>query len=179
MKIAAALALLLAVLAAVLPVTRADEAADVAATTLTKVGDPLPEFIAFALDGSAWSSAQLRGKVAVISLFATWCPPCNAELPHVEKELWQTLRNRGLVVVAIAREEGADKLKPFAAKLGLTFPLLSDPDRKAFSKFATNYIPRLYVVGADGRIKFQTVGFEETDFPAVVAAVNHELPSHP
>jgi peroxiredoxin len=69
----------------------------------------------------------------------------------VEKELWRTFRARGLIVLAAGREEEADKLKPLAAKLGLTFPLLPDPDRRIFSQFATAYIPRLYVIGADGR----------------------------
>jgi len=174
MKLLRPLALLLALAAARLAAADADDAA-VAATTRTRVGDPVPAFSVTAADGTVWSTDRLRGKVVVLSLFATWCPPCNQELPHVERELWQAHRARGLVVLALAREEGPEKLGPFARKLGLTFPLVSDPHREVFGKFATNYIPRLYVIGADGRIKFQSVGFEEAEFPAAVAAVAREL----
>jgi peroxiredoxin len=162
-------------LAAVLPLRAGTDDADIAKTTLTHLGDPAPAFTAAAITGETWGAGQLQGKVVVLSLFATWCPPCNAELPRVEKELWQAFRARGLVVLALAREEDADKLRPFAAKLGLTFPLLPDPDRKIFRQFATNYIPRMYVIGADGRIKFQSVGFEEAEFKTAVAAVEREL----
>jgi peroxiredoxin len=162
-------------LAAALALRAGTDDAEIAKTTLTKVGDRAPVFTATAITGETWGGEQLQGRIVVLSLFATWCPPCNAELPHVEKELWQAFRARGLVVLALAREEGADKLRPFAAKLGLTFPLLPDPDRKIFRQFATNYIPRMYVIGADGRIRFQSVGFEEDEFKSAVAAVEREL----
>jgi peroxiredoxin len=164
-----------ALLAASLALPAATANADLAKATLTKVGDLAPAFAGTAITGESFAFDQLKGKVVVLSLFATWCGPCNAELPHVEKELWQALRGRGLVVLAVAREEGADKLRPFAAKLGLTFPLLPDQERKIFRLFATNYIPRLYVIGADGRIKFQSVGFDENEFATAVATVRQEL----
>ncbi len=160
-------------LLAVAPLRAADD--EVAAATRTRVGDPAPAFSGTAVTGESYTLASLQGKVVVLSLFATWCGPCNTELPRVEQELWQAFRTRGLVVLAAGREEGADKLKPFAAKLGLTFPLLPDPDRRIFNQFATAYIPRLYVIGADGRIKFQSVGFDEDEFHRAVAAVEREL----
>jgi peroxiredoxin len=156
-----------------LPAATTDD--DLAKTTLTKAGNLAPAFAGTAITGESFALDQLKGKVVVLSLFATWCGPCNAELPHVEKELWQAFRGRGLVVLAIAREEGPDKLRPFAAKLGLTFPLLPDQERKIFNLFATNYIPRLYIIGADGRIKFQSVGFDEGEFRTAVATADREL----
>ena len=172
MKTLRLVVLLLAGLAAAV-LSAADD--EITASTKTRIGDPAPLFSGTAVTGETYSLAHLKGKVVVLSLFATWCGPCNTELPHVEKELWQAFRARGLVVLAAAREEGPDKLKPFAAKLGLTFPLLSDPGRGIFSQFATAYIPRLYVIGADGRIKFQSVGFDEAEFRRAVAAVEREL----
>jgi peroxiredoxin len=164
-----------AVLAASLALPAASADNDLAKSTLTKVGDLAPAFAGTAITGESFAFDQLKDKVVVLSLFATWCGPCNAELPHVEKELWQAFRGRGFLVLGIAREEGPDKLRPFAAKLGLTFPLLPDQERKIFRLFATNYIPRLYVIGADGRIKFQSVGFDEGEFRTAVATTDREL----
>jgi peroxiredoxin len=175
MNVHRSLLLSIALLGASLSLSAATTDADLAKSTLTKVGDLAPSFAGTAITGESLGLDQLKGKVVVLSLFATWCPPCNAELPLVEKELSQAFRERGLVVFAIAREEGADKLRPFAAKLGLTFPLVPDPGRKIFNLFADNYIPRLYVIGADGRIKFQSVGFDEAEFATAVATVRQEL----
>jgi peroxiredoxin len=148
---------------------------ELAKSTLTKVGDPVPAFSGTTIGGESISAGQLKGKVVVLSLFATWCPGCIAELPHVEKELWQAFRARGLVVLAAARGEDADKLRPFAAKLGLTFQLVPDTDKKIFSQFATIAIPRLYVIGADGRIKFQGLDYKEDEFKVAIAIVDREL----
>jgi hypothetical protein len=70
-----------------------------------------------------------------------------------------------------------DPAPAFAATAtsGESYSLLPDPERKIFSRFAASYIPRLYVIGADGRIKFQNVGFDADEFKAVVAAVRQEL----
>lgn len=79
--------------------------------------------------------------MVVLSFFATWCGPCKAELPHVEKELWQEFRARGITVIAVDREEPAQVIAPFVKQLGLTFPIVTDLDRKIYSRYATAYIP--------------------------------------
>jgi peroxiredoxin len=142
---------------------------DVAASTLTRIGQTAPDFTATSLAGESFSLSKLRGRVVVLSLFATWCPPCKQELPRVEKELWQALRGRGLVVLALAREENAAVVAPFAKKMGLTFPLLPDPDRSIYARYASGYIPRTYLIAPDGTIAFQAVGYTPQEFDQLVA----------
>jgi len=73
-------------------VVRGVRAAD--ATTLTKVGDKCPVAAIRTTDGQ---NVALKGKVVVLNFFATWCGPCNSEMPHLEKDLWQPLKDQGVV----------------------------------------------------------------------------------
>ena len=132
---------------------------EVAASTLTSVGQVAPDFSATTLTGEPISLARLRGKVVLLSFFATWCGPCKTELPHIEKDLWQAMRADGLQVLGVDREEKAGLVAPFVSKMSLTFPVVADADRSIYARYAKAYIPRLYLIGRDGRIAFQTTGF--------------------
>jgi len=144
-------------------------------TTRVHAGDIAPEIEAELLDGSVFRLADHRGEVVVISFFATWCPPCREELPHVEAELWQRYREAGLAVVAIAREEPADVVRPFVEERGFTFPVAVDPDRTNYARYADAYIPRLVVVDRDGTILHHASGFEADEFAELVALVGTAL----
>lgn len=142
--------------------------------TLTKVGDLAPPFELTTLDGQKLDNASLKGKAVVLNFFATWCGPCLAELPQVEK-LWQRLKSDGLVVVAVGREHTAEELKQFNDEKGFTFLLAPDPDRKVYSGYAKKFIPRTYVIDRDGRIVFQSVGYDDSEFAQMTAEVEKLL----
>jgi len=148
---------------------------EVAAATLTKVGQVAPDFTAPTITGETVTLSKLRGQVVVLSFFATWCGPCKAELPHVEKELWQEFRGKGLTVVAVDREEPAKVIAPFVKQLGLTFPITTDLDRKIYGRYATAYIPRTYVIAPDGTIAYQSVGNSPGEFANILKAVKAQL----
>jgi peroxiredoxin len=148
---------------------------EVAAATLTKVGQLAPDFTTTSLKGETLSLAQLRGRVVVLSFFATWCGPCQEELPHIERELWQALRAQGLVVIGIDREEKPAVITPFVKKLGLTFSISADPERAIYGRYAKAYIPRAYVIAPDGTIAFQTAGSGPEDFAKLVAITKQLL----
>ena len=156
------------------PAVRAAD--EVAAATLTKVGQVAPDFSGTSLTGEPIKLSALRGKVVVLSFFATWCGPCKEELPHVEKTLWQGLRDKGLVVLGVDREETEKLVAPFVKKLGLTFPVIADADRSIYARYATGYIPRTYLIGPDGKIVYQSVGNAQKEFDHLVALTKAQLP---
>lgn len=75
--------------------------------TLVKVGDPVPDFTVKMFDGSTVDIASLKGKVVLINFWATWCPPCRAELKQVQKQIIDRFAGRDFVFLPISRGRNA------------------------------------------------------------------------
>jgi peroxiredoxin len=132
------------------------------ASSLVKLGEQAPAFSVKNLEGTEIALDRLRGKTVLLVFFATWCGPCNQELPHVE-QIWKANQNRpDFALVAIGREETAEKLAAFKIDHGYTFPIASDPKRSVYSLYAKELIPRIYMIGPDGTICFTSTGFGES-----------------
>ena len=123
-------------------------------TTLTHIGDKVPSFSVVTTAGDQISTTNTEGKVLVLNFFATWCGPCMEELPHFESEVWSRFKDKGLVAVCIGREHSLGEIRRFREDKGFDVPMAPDPQRGIYGKFATKYIPRNYVVGRDGTIKY-------------------------
>ena len=78
-------------------------------------------------------------------------------------------------MVSIGREHKDAELKDFQKKRQFTIPIAADPDRKIYKHFATEYIPRNYVLAADGSIAFQSVGYSEPEFKKMLTVIEQEL----
>lgn len=148
-----------------------------AETTLTEVGQPAPDFTVDTLNGSPFTLSGHKGQLVLVNWFATWCPPCQQEMPHLQAEVWERFGKQGLVMISVARQERADVVAPFVKKRGLTWTFGLDPERQAYAKYAEAYIPRNTLVGSDGTIIFQSEGFEAEDFAAMVEAIDGALAS--
>jgi peroxiredoxin len=145
-------------------------------TTLTVLGTPAPVFNFYLDKDKTANLADYKGKIVVLDFFATWCPPCRLELPRVQKEIWEKYKdNPKFALFAFDREEGWDKTLPFKQKQGFTFPMVPDECRKIFSLYATQSIPRLIVVGEDGSILYQSIGYTEKDFSELLALLSSKL----
>ncbi len=146
------------------------------ATTLTKVGDQVPQFSFEIEKGKTVNINDYKGKLVLINLFATWCPPCNLELPLVQKQIWEKhLQDPKFAFFVFGREEGWEKVTPFKEKKGFTFPILPDLNRGIFSKFATQSIPRNIIIDESGKIIYQSIGFEQKEFDKMVKFIDDHL----
>ena len=150
-----------------------DESED---ATLAKVGMYAPDFICQTLTGEEFSLQKEKGKVILINFFATWCKPCLAELPHLEKQIYQKYKDRkDFRLIVIGREHNARELEKFRKKRGLALPFVPDPERKIYGKYAEKFIPRSFIVGKDGKIKLVSNGFSNSGFQEIIRTIRKEL----
>lgn len=117
----------------------------------------MAEFDLMDLDGRKWSLADLKGKVAFINLWATWCGPCRLELPYVEKLREQLKGRKDVVVLTLNIDEDVGLVQPFMNEKKYTFPVLLG---QAYADSqGINSIPRNWVVAVDGKVMFEGIGF--------------------
>lgn len=146
------------------------------ASTLVKVGDNAPEFSIAMEDGSTKKLADLRGKVIWVNFFATWCPPCRKELPHLEKEVYNRFKtNKDFEVMVIGREHDWATVNKFKIDNYYVLPFYPDPKREIFSKYAKQNIPRNFVINKEGKIAVTSVGFKESEFNEIIQKVEELL----
>ena len=148
---------------------------DIEATTLIHAGDVAPDFTVEMLDGSKVTLSELRGKVVLVGFWATWCPPCRQELSHMQKDVIDRFAGKELVVLPISRGEKRQTVEEYIAKMGYTFPIGLDGDQSIYKKYATNYIPRSFVVGRDGKVVYVAVGYDEQIAKEIDEAISEAL----
>lgn len=133
--------------------------------SLTRIGDQAPVFSCKTIDGKTIDLSKLQGKIVMINFFATWCGPCNLELPVLQKNIWNKYKdNPNFVLIIIGREHSEKEVMLFAAKKKFTMPFAPDPDRGIFKLYATQNIPRNIIIGKDGKIIYQSSGYSVSEF---------------
>jgi peroxiredoxin len=145
-------------------------------TTLTKVGDKAPVFSCTTIDGKPFDLSSMKGKIVMINFFATWCGPCNSELPVLQKNIWEKYKiNKSFQLIILGREHNAKEVSDFVKTKGFTMPFAPDPERGIFKLYATQNIPRNVIVGKDGKIIFQNIGYTEQEFRKIEEVLAKEL----
>lgn len=144
--------------------------------TFVKVGDKAPDFSITMEDGSVKKLSDLKGKVVWVNFFATWCPPCRKELPHLEKEVYKKLKsNKNFEVLVIGREHDWATVNKFKADNNYVLPFYPDAKREIFSKYAKQSIPRNFIIDKDGKIAVASIGFNEKEFAEIIKKVDELL----
>ncbi len=129
-----------------------------------KVGEQAPAFTIQSPTGEL-TNEDLKGKVVLINFFATWCPPCLKELPVLQQQVWENYKNReDFVLLVVGREHSRKELQEFAAKKGFDLPFCPDEDREVFSLFATQSIPRNYILNKEGKVVYASKGYSTEEF---------------
>ena len=112
---------------------------------------PAPDLALPQLDGTQRTLRALRGQVVLINIWATWCPPCRAEMPAIQ-QAYTAYRDRGLVVLGVNQREDVAAIAPFLEKYGLTFPILLD-DGQASARYQASALPSSFFVDRRGVIR--------------------------
>ncbi len=144
---------------------------------LVKVGDPCPDFTLQFPDGSQTSFTELKGRVIMLQFTASWCSVCRKEMPYIEREIWQPLKDQGLVLIGVDRDEPADTVLKFAAEMQITYPLALDPGATVFSKFAApeSGVTRNVIIDQEGTIAFLTRLYDREEFEAMITVIRRLL----
>jgi peroxiredoxin len=130
-----------------------------------QVGSEAPGLVLPGLDGKSYDLASERGRLVVLNFWATWCPPCVAEMPALEK-VQRALAAEGLSVVAVSTDEDEQALRQFVSEQGLTLRVLRDPGgRLAASAYRVTGYPETFLIDRSGRILRHVVGPAEWDAP--------------
>jgi peroxiredoxin len=129
-----------------------------------------PDFVATDLKGQRVRLSALRGKVVLVNLWATWCPPCLQEMPSMER-LYTRLKGHDFEVLAVSQDEDASLVAPLVQKLAVSFPVLVDPERQVGERFGVWGYPESFVIDRNGYVVERVIGPREWDTPAQVSAL--------
>lgn len=148
---------------------------DTESTTLVKAGETAPDFTVELVDGSQLSLKELRGKVVLLNFWATWCPPCRQELTRVQKDSIDRFAGKEFVFLPVSRGEKRETVEAFREKTGYTFPMGLDSARTVYDRYASNYIPRNFLIDKEGKVVLATVGYDEEEFDALIRTIEKTL----
>ena len=151
------------------------EEEDVEATTLVNVGDVAPDFTVTMLDGRTIKLSELRGNVVMACFWATWCPPWRQELAHLQEGVLDRLADQKLVVLPISRGEERSVVEKFITDNGYKFGEGLDSDRAIYDLYASNYIPRTFIINKQGKVVYRNAGYDEAIAEEVNAAIAQAL----
>jgi peroxiredoxin len=144
---------------------------------IVEVGDTVPDITLEYTDGTKTNLSALRGKIVLLQFTASWCSVCRKEMPHLEKEIWQVYKDKGLVFAGIDLKEPADTVNKFAKKMKITYPLTLDTDGKKFYSFAGEGagVTRNILIDRDGKIFYLTRLYDEKEFNGLKEKVKEML----
>ena len=121
------------------------------------VNYPAPQLALENVNGETESLADFGGQVLLLNNWATWCPPCKAEMPTLKK-FHDAHSAEGFTIIAVEAGDGKDEVLQFANSLGLTFPIWLDPDGAALNAFKNGNLPNSYVIDRSGTVRYAWTG---------------------
>ena len=142
-------------------------------SSTASAGNNAPTFTLRDINKKEVSLEDYRGKVVLVNFWATWCGPCQAEMPHLQK-MYAELEDQGFVVLSISADNARDasKVKPLIKRNRYTFPVLLDTDSTVLNQYnPESVLPYNVLIGKDGNIIWQKASYapgEEVELRAKV-----------
>jgi peroxiredoxin len=131
-------------------------------------GKPVPPVIDLKdANGTRFKRADYRGKITVVNFWASWCAPCVAEIPSLNR-LREQMQDQPFELISINYAESPEKIRQFMQKVSVQFPVLIDPKGKVAQQWNVIAFPSTFVIGADGKIQYGVNAAIHWDTPEVV-----------
>jgi peroxiredoxin len=131
---------------------------------------PAPEFDLETPGGERIRLSDYRGKPVIVNFWATWCPPCRAEMPSLQRA-WDQVRGDGISVMAINVGEDAETIGKFTEAVPVDFPLPMDLQSRVVQAWPVRGLPTTFVVDPQGRLAYVATGEREWDDPGLLDTV--------
>jgi len=119
-----------------------------------------PDFTLRTADGKNLRLQEQRGRVVMVNFWATWCAPCRQEMPHLNR-LYEKYRGSGFVLLGVNVDDDAGNAIVTATKLGVTFPVLLDAEKKVSKLYDVNSMPSTLLIDRDGKVRHLHRGYRE------------------
>lgn len=124
-------------------------------------GKQAPNFQLTTLDGKKVTLADYQGKKVILNFWATWCPPCRAEMPHMQTYYEEQAEQENVVILAVnltTEDKGLAEIEDFVDEFGLEFSIPMDAKGDVGATYQTISIPTSYMIDTKGRIQHKVVG---------------------
>jgi cytochrome c biogenesis protein CcmG, thiol:disulfide interchange protein DsbE len=122
--------------------------------SIATVDQPAPAFTWRDAQGATRNLADYRGQRVIINMWATWCEPCRSEMPDLDRVNGQN----DVVVIGINKGQNIDVIPPFIAEIGVSFPLISDPDGDVSLAYGARNLPTSVFIDREGIVRSISIG---------------------
>ncbi|WP_087974288.1 redoxin domain-containing protein [Oceanobacillus rekensis] len=131
-----------------------ENASDAADKTGLAIGDIAPDFELETSEGETVRLSDYRGKRVLVNFWATWCPPCRAEIPDMQK----LYDNKDVAILAVNMAETPDTVTEFVKEYEMTFPVPMDAESEVIDTYQVQAYPTSYMIDSNGRIQYMRLG---------------------
>jgi thiol-disulfide isomerase/thioredoxin len=147
-------------------------AAQLTGAELAPVAPNLERSLALAgLDGSRQDLKEQRGRVVLVNFWATWCEPCREEMPSIQR-LQERLRGKPFTVLLVNVDEPEARVRRYLTDANLNLPVLLDRNKQTTREWGVRVMPTSFIIGPDGRTRYQVVGDMDWNSERALAAIN-------
>ena len=123
------------------------------------------------LDGKTSKLADYKNKVIMLNLWATWCQPCRAEMPSMQK-MYNNYKNKDFTIIAVSQGENLNTVKNFSNSNHYNFPIFIDKNNEIARSYSTGSIPTTYLINKQGYLIAQFIGGREWNSKEAIDLIN-------